>query len=237
MCSPSTLQWFERQLTAVEVEGKLVLDVGAYDVNGSLRTVLRPLHPATYVGIDMRSGLGVDVICPAEKLVETFGKHSFDIVVSSSTLEHVHHWRSAITNMKMVCKPGGLILISVPSRWPFHAYPNDYWRYSKEDIRHIFSDCQIITLDEEEGEMALVSVKLRVPAQLRVQTLDGYALYSVVTGTQATQIRRRDYLTRYFAQVLWQTTIRPKIAWVGIYIKMGIKIRLLAPLSRLIRGS
>ncbi len=237
MCTANTLKWFTQHLTTAEAAGKHILDVGAYDVNGSLGEVLRPLHPATYVGIDMRPGPGVDIICKAENLVETFGRHSFDIVVSSSTLEHVRNWQTAVTNIKMVCKPGGLILFTVPSRWPFHAYPHDYWRYAVEDIQHIFADCHILTLAEDENELALVYVKIETLYQLQLQDLTSYPLYSVVTGRRSLEIRRRDYITRYFAQVLWETTIHPKIAWGWIYVKMGIKLRLLAPVSRLIRGS
>lgn len=50
MCTPDTLTWFDQNLTPVESSGKRILDVGAYDVNGSLREVIRPLHPAAYIG-------------------------------------------------------------------------------------------------------------------------------------------------------------------------------------------
>ena len=237
MCTSNTLTWFAEQLTAVEVAGKRILDVGAYDVNGSLRTVLQPLNPAAYIGIDMRPGPGVDVICAAENLIETFGPHSFDIIVSSSTLEHVRHWRAAITNIKTVCKPGGLILITAPSRWPYHAYPHDYWRYTPQDISYIFADCHIMALHEDEDEMALVYAKLQRLSHSSPPNLENYSLYSVVTGQYMLELQPRDYLTPYFAQVLWQTTLRPKIAWGWLVIKMGIRLRLLAPLRRFIQHS
>lgn len=237
MCTPDTLIWFDQNLTPAEVAGKRILDVGAYDVNGSLREVIRPLHPAAYIGIDKRPGHGVDMVCPAEKLLETFGRHSFDVVVSSSTLEHVRHWRAAVANIKAVCKPGGLILLTMPSRWPFHAYPHDYWRYSRQDIEYIFADCVLLSLVEEEGDMALIYAKMQTPPQLQPQNLSGYALYSVITGRPEQEISRCDYFTPYFAQVLWTTTIRRKLAWWWLVVKMGVKLRLLAPLSRLLRDA
>jgi len=49
-----------------------VIDVGSLNVNGNLRIVVAPLLPKAYIGIDMRSGPGVDIVCRAENLVSKF---------------------------------------------------------------------------------------------------------------------------------------------------------------------
>jgi SAM-dependent methyltransferase len=101
-----------------------VLDVGSFNVNGSLKSVL----PVTF-GIDMRKGPGVDEVLDVCGLVERFGPESFDHVVSADALEHIEHWRTAMEQMWAVLKPGGLLLLTMasPSKGR-HAYPDDYWR-------------------------------------------------------------------------------------------------------------
>lgn len=42
------------------------------------------LGPAEYVGIDIRPGPGVDVLCEAGDLVERFGGNAFDLVSTRS---------------------------------------------------------------------------------------------------------------------------------------------------------
>lgn len=235
MCSPTILKWTVDNLSYHEVASKRVLEVGSYDVNGSLRSVILPLKPATYIGIDMRSGPGVDIVCPAEKLVERFGPNSFDIIVSSSTLEHVRYWREAVSNMKSVCKPGGLIVVTMPSQWPYHAYPNDFWRYQAEDIEIIFADCHILFLEDDSQPWSTVYSKIRKPANFIEKDLTHHQLYSVITGKRTTTIRIRDFFHPYFINVVWQHVVWPKLAFAYIYLKMGVKIRLLQPLRKLWR--
>lgn len=72
MCSHDTLSWLENNLQKNEVIGKSVIDVGSLNVNGNLQLVVTPLLPKAYIGIDMRSGPGVDIVCRAEDLVSKF---------------------------------------------------------------------------------------------------------------------------------------------------------------------
>ena len=124
---PYTIAFTVNNLNRREVEGKNVLEVGSYNVNGSLRPVIEMRNPNQYTGTDFQEGPGVDVICTAGKLVKKFGKNSFDIVISSDTLEHILDWRGAISNIKRVCKAGGILIISVPSiGFPYHSYPHNY---------------------------------------------------------------------------------------------------------------
>jgi len=163
MCNANCFEWTARNFSEEEISGKRMLEVGSYDVNGSLRRILAG-KASEYIGTDIEDGPGVDIVCPAQQLVERFGKESFDIVLSTGTLEHVEDWRGAVDNMKAICKRGGIILIIVPSKWAYHPYPGDYWRYRPVDIQRIFSDCVVTRLDEDpEGPSMLVYAKIRKP--------------------------------------------------------------------------
>ena len=83
-----------------------VLDVGSYDVNGSARATIETWG-SDYLGVDMREGPNVEVVCRAEDLVAEFGAGAFDAVVSFDTLEHMEDWQACLTAMKAVCAEAG----------------------------------------------------------------------------------------------------------------------------------
>jgi len=133
-----------------EVVGKKIIDVGSYDINGSFRTVLSPMRPESYLGIDLEMGPGVDVVLPIDKLVSVFGKGGFDIVISTEAIEHIADWRGAINTLKDLCKVGGMIYLTSRSKgFPYHGYPDDYWRYEQEDVAMIFANWYIEVLCED----------------------------------------------------------------------------------------
>lgn len=191
MCNIECIRWCYKTLTRAEVTGKKVLEVGSYDVNGSLRYVLEPMGPAQYTGVDVEAGPGVDEICGADKLVEHFGKESFDVVVSTCVLEHVRDWKTAVSNIKNVCRPNGTILIIAPAKWPYHAFPYDFWRFGTEDIKDIFGDCSIVKIEEDDAANSNVYAKLTKPDGFIERNLDDYALYSIVTESRVREIEDR----------------------------------------------
>jgi len=193
MCNAQCIIFGATILKKDEVEGKRVIEVGSSDVNGSLRPILESWNPAEYVGIDIEPGPGVDLICPADQLLEKFGQDSFDVVLSTCVLEHIKDWRGAISNMKKVCKPNGILLVIVPSDWPFHAFPHDYWRFAKEDIENIFSDSEILVLTKDKEKPSLVYTKVRKPENFSERDLSGYQLYSIILNKKKEDITEDEY--------------------------------------------
>jgi len=103
-----------------------VLDIGAQDVNGSLKQVC----PAglEYVGVDFVPGRGVDVVL-SDPYVLPFASNSVDAMVSSSCFEHSQFFWVLFLEMLRVLKPNGLFYLNVPSNGLFHRYPVDCWRF------------------------------------------------------------------------------------------------------------
>ncbi len=104
----------------------LVLDIGAQDVNGSLRQ-LAP-SGARYLGIDFAAGRGVDVVL-ADPYRLPFADGSADAVVSSSCFEHIEMFWLMFNEVLRVLKPDGLFYLNAPSNGEFHRYPVDCWRF------------------------------------------------------------------------------------------------------------
>lgn len=150
MCHRSVLAFVMTRISEADISGKKVLEVGSLDVNGSPRGIVELLAPASYVGVDIRPGPKVDQICDASALVTAFGVEIFDVVISTEMLEHAKDWRSAISSMKRVLAPGGLLLITTRSPgFPRHDYPGDYWRFTKQDALEIFSDMEEVEVVED----------------------------------------------------------------------------------------
>lgn len=205
MCTMACLVYGARSFRPEEISGKRILEVGAYDVNGSLRPVLEAWRPAEYVGVDIAKGPGVDVVCRAEELIQRFGPQSFDVVLATEVMEHVRDWRTVISNLKGVCKPGGILMVTTVSYgFPYHAYPYDFWRYQPEDMRAIFSDCEIESLETGINGQA-VFVKARKPGTFRENDLSKVHLYSIVVNRRVATIDESAFRNSYYQkQVLKQ---------------------------------
>lgn len=107
-------------------QGLTVLDIGAQDVNGSLR----PLAPAgcSYIGIDFQAGPGVDLVLQDPYRLP-LPNASADAVVSSSCFEHIEMFWLMFNEVLRVLQPGGLFYLNAPSNGDYHRYPVDCWRF------------------------------------------------------------------------------------------------------------
>lgn len=113
--------------TYAQASGSLtIIDLGAQDFNGSLRSVA----PAdcNYIGVDFMAGKGVDVII-TDSAHLPFDTDSIDICVSSSCFEHAEFFWLSFLEIMRVLKPGGLFYLNAPSNAMFHRYPVDCWRF------------------------------------------------------------------------------------------------------------
>jgi SAM-dependent methyltransferase len=198
MCNVACVVFGAKSIAPEEVRGKRVIEVGAYDVNGTLRPILEAWGPAAYVGVDLMPGPGVDEVCEAEQLVERFGPESFDLVVSTEMVEHVRDWRRVFSNLKRICRPDGLVVITTRSPgYPYHAYPHDFWRYSLDDMKAIFADFDLLAL-ESDPTYPGVFLMARKPRHFQEADLSGLALVSVVTNRRQKDLADGDFLNPHF---------------------------------------
>jgi SAM-dependent methyltransferase len=187
MCHGTCLDFIRRSLASGDIAGRRVLEVGSFDVNGSPRPLVEAHKPASYLGIDIVDGPGVDKICPAERIVEEFGPDSFDVIISTEMMEHVRDWRLILSNMKRSLAPDGLLVVTTRSfGFPQHDYPADYWRYELSDMRILFGDLTIERLDADDPASPGVFIVARKPQQFDELDLIGHALYSMVCGDRVT---------------------------------------------------
>ncbi len=195
MCNPQCVEFARSGLSLREVNDRDVIEVGAHIVNGSVRPVIEALGPASYVGVDLTEGPGVDHVCAAEDLIAHFGNASFDVLVSTEMLEHVRDWRAVVHNFKRVVRPGGVIMVTTRSPgFPFHGYPDDHWRFEAKDMRVIFADGSIERMENDRPEDPGIFVKVRMPSELDELDLEGYALHSMDAGRRVTSVDEAERL-------------------------------------------
>jgi SAM-dependent methyltransferase len=77
--------------------------------------------------LDVAPAHSVDVVGDAR--IMPFSDASMDVVLITQVLEHIPDPIAVIGEIRRVLKPGGTLLLSVPSIFPQHGSPGDYWRY------------------------------------------------------------------------------------------------------------
>lgn len=153
---------FCRYLPEGSIRGSVVVEVGAYDVNGSCRPWITQQLPLTYVGTDMQAGPSVDMVCFGEELPNQFGTEYADILVCTEVLEHVDNWRGFLRSILSVVKTGGLLLLTTRSPgFPLHNYPADYWRFTVRNMLEIFREQDILTVTADPTTDPGVGVIIR----------------------------------------------------------------------------
>lgn len=115
---------FYKKYCEENIENKKILDVGSYDMNGSMKPIFAKGH---YIGTDMDAGPNVDVVSNAHNL--PFETESFDIIISSSCFEHDDMFWMTFLEMSRIVKKGGYIYVQAPQNGPYHGHPGDNWRF------------------------------------------------------------------------------------------------------------
>ena len=132
---------FRSWLARLNGDGLRVLDVG-----GRIQPY-RPLIEGRlkqYVAVDLGRTPLVNIHGRGEQLPLASGE--FDLVVCTQVLEYVFDPAAVISEMHRVLKPGGCLLLSVPSVWPRDS-KSEYWRFLPAGIERMlggFSNVEIV---------------------------------------------------------------------------------------------
>jgi SAM-dependent methyltransferase len=119
---------------------------------------------ANHYVLDMVSSGSVDVVGDARNM--PFCDASMDVVLITQVLEHVPEPIAVISEIKRVLKPGGTLLLSVPSIFPQHGSPGDYWRYMPQGLQWILRDFKSVSIEGEAGTVPAIFLVFNVYMQL-----------------------------------------------------------------------
>eukprot|EP00927_Polykrikos_kofoidii_P051032 TRINITY_DN44847_c0_g1_i1.p1 TRINITY_DN44847_c0_g1~~TRINITY_DN44847_c0_g1_i1.p1 ORF type:complete len:251 (-),score=19.60 TRINITY_DN44847_c0_g1_i1:121-873(-) len=110
--------------------GMRVLDIGGREVNGGAREMFTR-RGCAFLTFDVSPHPSVDVVgAPGEPL--PFPDATFDVIVSTSTLEHDPMFWMTVREMARVVRVGGLIYANAPSNGPYHGWPGDNYRFYRD---------------------------------------------------------------------------------------------------------
>lgn len=142
---------------APEIDGA-ILEIGSKDY-GSTAPFRQHIKHREYIGLDLAPGPGVDVVGDLSSGLCGLPENYFSLVVCCSVLEHVERPWLMAENISRLTKPGGRLYMSVPWVWRYHAYPDDYFRFSWRGIETLFpaftwaERCYSTTVTEEFFEI------------------------------------------------------------------------------------
>lgn len=125
-----------------------VLEVGSFNP-GSNQNFRNNFPGVEYIGVDIQPGEGVDVVCDFGSKTfynERLHGSQFDLCICCSVLEHSRKPWNIAESITEAVRPGGFAYISVPWVWRYHEYPSDYWRFSPECVKSLFSEFDVVEM-------------------------------------------------------------------------------------------
>jgi ubiquinone/menaquinone biosynthesis C-methylase UbiE len=136
----------DKSLAKKDSNKQAVLNIGA--ATGKTSEILAKYGEVTSLEYDkeccefVNENLPIKVI-NGSILELPFADNTFDLVCAFDVIEHVEDDKLALAEMKRVCKPNGLITVTVPafmSLWSHHDIVNQHFRrYTKSNLTQLFT--------------------------------------------------------------------------------------------------
>lgn len=82
----------------------------------------------------------MDVVVDCHELSMRFPRNYFHAFISCSTFEHLKYPWIVALELNKILGIHGLGFIQTHQTFPIHAYPEDYWRYTKEAFGSLFNE-------------------------------------------------------------------------------------------------
>jgi SAM-dependent methyltransferase len=96
-------------------------------------------HASEFLGTDIAAGEDVDFIADIHRLTQVTGEEQFDAIISCSSFEHFKYPHLAAHEIMKALRIGGVLFIQTHQPMPIHAYPYDYFRFSREGLAGLFN--------------------------------------------------------------------------------------------------
>ncbi len=117
----------------------LVLDLGSGLNAASYHRFLGRAVGAEVISLDLAIKDGPAGQIDLEKDRLPYADSSIDTVLIFNLLEHLFNYSHLLVEIRRVLKSGGQVIGAVPFLVGYHADPHDFWRYTSESLKKIFS--------------------------------------------------------------------------------------------------
>lgn len=160
-----------------------------------------------------------DVLCDINEPLPIEG-HSFDTIICSDVLEHLHNPSGLLGEVRRVLRPGGRVLLNVPFMYGIHEAPFDYFRYTRFALGHLAINNGLCVREIQElgglGDVACdLSAKLLSGVPLIGQTAAAVTQCAWIGLTRLRVLRGLDQRTAdyfplgYFAVLVHSESVDP----------------------------
>lgn len=143
----------------LDIGAGLRIDASRGNVEDPTRSWIKPLvAQADYKVMDPVDKYHPDIVGDIHSI--PVGDESYDGVICLAVLEHVTKPWIAVSEMKRILKPGGILLGYVPFLSPYHAMPGyygDYFRYTEDGIRSLLEDWVGVRVSAVRGPIETIS--------------------------------------------------------------------------------
>lgn len=123
-----------------------------------------------YIGVDIGRNKKADILVKENQKIP-LKDGSVDIVISTQVLEHVGSVDFYLKQCHRLLKRNGFLILSTHGIWPYHLYPGDYHRWTKEGLAREIEKTEFKCLDlysilgpmasATQFELVLVSEKMQ----------------------------------------------------------------------------
>ncbi len=132
------IEWLKDLDARYDLDDDRLLELGSLNINGTARSYL---HAKAWVGIDQTSGDDVDIVCKATETL--FWPSAFDVILSTSMLEHDPNWRESLSHNLQWLRPGGLLFLSWGAEGNLHHLPEPWASVPGADVQQWAKDAGI----------------------------------------------------------------------------------------------
>jgi SAM-dependent methyltransferase len=108
------------------------------------------------INVDIYPFKNVDLVADLHCL--PLKDQSADMVIVESVMEHLPKINPAVKEISRIVKKGGYLYGLVPFLYPFHASPNDYYRWTAAGLKEQFADFDLVVGMRSGPVTALLSV-------------------------------------------------------------------------------
>lgn len=142
--------------------GKLIAFLQDYQSDGYTLDIgcgnqqYRDIFPNS-VCVDIDENRCPDLVADIHRMFQ-FANDTFDCILCTEVLEHCYDPWKAAEEMFRVLKPGGILLLSTRFMYPLHDTPQDYYRFTKYGLMHIFRNFLLLELREESAPLETIGI-------------------------------------------------------------------------------
>ncbi len=122
---------------ASKVSGKRILEIGSgVEVDGKRRYSMMRFFDASndFIQSELDGGGKIRSVDVTNMGFDC----EFEVILCLNVLEHVFEFDKAIDGLYRALKPGGRLMVVVPTIYPLHFVPHDYWRFTEYSLRLLF---------------------------------------------------------------------------------------------------